>query len=372
MLTLELVILVNKKVGKLYTHTFGKYSKETELKLDEAVVTDEVAILPIATITGLKEEEKGYYLADVDITEQEFNAMHTGSLYSGVFNNRQVKVLHEVKGLLGVAKSEKIYNKVDKYETYKANLLHHVSRLLCYKLSDEDRVDFEWLVKQHGIVSEKYPLTITLTKYNMADIPFYVAFDYAKYNVKVEYDICIGYNGYENYKLTKDDLRNVLSLFNKQSIIPLLVNFEYFQHWDCVGDLISAELIERLIAVNKVEDVLNAYDLLQGKEVVADKLLAYMDSRMLALKDEEYEPYYQASHDEYQWFEDAYYEQESDGCLIDERVEEVEEIKNVLPYVTVESISLLTNYHYATIEPYLVDTIKEKLEEIKYLEYTEW
>lgn len=138
-----------------------------------------------------------------------------------------------------------------------------------------------------------------------------------------------------------------------------------------MGDLTSSELIERLIAVNKVEDVLSAYDLLQGKEVVADKLLAYMDSRMLALKDEEYEPYYQASHDEYQWFEDDYYEQESDGCLIDERVEEVEEIKNVLPYVTVESISLLTNYHYATIEPYLVDTIKEKLEEIKYLEYTE-
>lgn len=366
MLTLELVILVNKKAGKLYTHTFGKYSKETELKLDEVVVTDEVAIFPIATINGLKEEEKGYYLADVDVTQKEFNAMHSGSLYSGVFNNRQVTVLHEVTGLLGVVKSEKIYNRSDKYGTYKANLVSHASRLLSYKLSVEDHVDFEWLVKQHGIENAKYPLTITLTKYNMADIPFYVAFDYAKYNVKVEYDCCAGFNGYDNYKLTDDDFHYVFSLFNKKSIIPLLVNFNYFQHWDCVGDLISAELIERLIAINKLEDVLIAYDLLKGKEVIADKMLAYMDHRMYALKDDEYEPYYRASYDEYHWFEDDYMEQESDGCLLDERVEEVDEIKNVLPYVTLDSITLLTKYHYSTIEPYLSVLIKEKLEEIKY------
>lgn len=366
MLPLELVILVDKKDGKLYTHTFGKYSKATELKLDETVVTDEVAIFPIATAYGLKEGENGYYLAEVGVNQEEFDAMHSGSLYSGVFTYRPVRLIREVTGLMSVIKAEKIYNKEDIYSTYQSNLLSNAEVLLNYKLSDEDQEDFEWFVEQHGKLKSKYPLTITLTKYNMEDIPFYAAFDYAKYNVKVEYDCCAGFNGPENYKLTDSDFRYVFSLFNKKSIVDLLVNFEYFQHWDCVGDLISAELIESLIAVDKYEDVLTAYPLLKNKEEIADKLLAYMDTRMYALKDDDYEPYYRASYDEYQWFEDDYMEQESDGCLIDERVEEVDEINNVLPYITLASIPLLTKYHYATIEPYLSVLIKEKLEEIKY------
>ena len=371
---MELIILVNKFEGKLYTGS-PWVKHYTELSNDTFVNVSNVAIYPYVTFHGLPESEVAYYLADVKITEKERKALTPHNYHSSCLYNKEVKLIKEIDNRFLIF--EDVIEENKGKDVYISNLKHCFLDTLSFKLRQNEKETVSKLLTL-PIWNVDYDRKITITNENTSDIEFYCGFE------NITFDYYMGYNGPEKLRLEYEDLKDLMYSLKPESLEYLLKGLPYFREFKSISEIIPKGFIKYLIdsynneknqmkKYEHLEKLLYAYAEYRKKEEFADELLLALDDTRYALKDPEYEAYEEVEYDafiydcDFDILDNGEYTREL--RWVDERLEEVADLVNVLPYVTEKSLSILKNYHYPTIENHLHQTFREKLSALYYLGY---